>query len=689
MKVVKGSSFLIAVAVLSVCASLLCLPKASAQEAATPTTQVESGDHPVGEQIGLPPEAELSSVEEELYFADDEMVTGATKREVPLAEAPANIFVITNEDIVQSGQTNLAEVLRLVPGMDAIYISSGETQVSMRGFAQPILYGTRMAVLIDGRKFYHEFISGTVWGEIPVPLDDIKRIEVIKGPMSALHGNKALLGIINIITYDPDETRTKLEGGGGSYWMGKGDFTHAGNFDADEKYWYKVTGHYIRYNDYTNWRVTGKQKAEEDFAATGKFLAKPIDGMRAQLNAGASQTYGLAQFAALFRGDDRRVFVDGNFDQDFGRWGKLAIKSYWERAYLKVPDLPAIGTLVVDDVESEARHTISFEVTDGIQNTLTYGFDFCLGDIDNLAVRKLYTIAGYLQDEFRFYDKLILTGGARFDYQKTFVGHNVAAHGSLVWLAHPVYTFRVGYGTAFNNPNYLHFYLNLVQSLVPSGIGALQGNTNIKAEKIKYLDVSNIIQPIDRLRIHADFFYYRLNNLIDPTAFIVPPTTFAAQYQNNGGAEAIGGEIRVEGDIASWLEGYVQWAYEDFDAINGNVNPTPNLGNPKNKVGAGLRGYWFDRRLTANVDFQWTQAHYQQNGGVNFPFIPVERLDDFYLLNIRLAYWPIKDHLELAVAANNVLDDNSPQTPTFDPTFGLVLAERPKFNIWGSIRYVF
>lgn len=634
----------------------------------------------------LPPPESASSIEEELYFKTEEIVTGPGKRAMKAEEAPANVFVITNEDIVQSGQTSLAEILRRVPGMDAIYLSSGESQVSMRGFAGPIIDGTRMAVLIDGRLFQHEFISGILWTQLPVPLDDIKQVEVIAGPMSSLYGNKAMLGIINIVTYEPEETKTKIEAGGGNHWLGKGDFVHAQNFDAAKKYWYKITGHYLRYNDYTDWRGTGKQKAEEDLAVTGKFLAKPADGTKAWLNAGASQANGLASFGPLLNGDERRVFVDGNFEQDMDQWGQFNLKSYWERHYLEVPDFPGLGTLEIDNVEAEARHNISFDITSDIENTLTYGFDYRYGDISNAPVRSLNDIGGYLQDEFRFYDKVILNGGVRVDYQKEFIGLNVAAHGSVVWLPHPKYTLKTGFGSAFNNPNYLHFYTNLLQPLVNPAVGTLVGNADIKAEEILYLDVGNTIRPIDRLTLHANFFYYRMNNLITPTASPAPPT---AQFQNDGGAEAIGGEIRAEGQIADWLEGYGQWAYEKFNAINGNANPTPNLGNPKNKVSAGLRGKWFDGRLTANVDFEYTMHYYRQNGAINFNFIPVERIDDFYMLNARVAYWPIKNHLELAVAANNILDDNSAQTPLFDPTFGFVLAERPTFNVWGSIRYVF
>jgi iron complex outermembrane receptor protein len=650
---------------------------------AVATTSLTAPDEPDALTPELPDVP--SSIEEELYFSEEEMVTGPAGYATPVDEAPANIFVITHEDIIQSGQIKLPEVLRRVPGMDVIFITTADTQASMRGFANPPIYGTRMSVLIDGRIYYSEFLNAIFWNQLPVPLDDIKRIEVIKGPMSSLYGNKAMLGIINIVTYDPEETQTKLGGGGGMYRAATGEFVNAGRFSED--YWYKVTGSYVRSDDYNDWRGTGKQKAMEIFTTTGKFLAKPTDSTRLSFTGGWSSNTGTIQFGALARGNEKRGFLDLSFDQGLGNFGDFKLKTYWERLYSGIADFPALPTFISDFVESEARHTIVFDVSDDVRNTLVYGFDYRFGDMPNQNVRTIQDFAGFVQDEFRFFDQLIFTGGARVDYQRNFAGLNIAAHGSLVYLPHPLYTFRVGFGSAFNNPNYFHYYTELAQGLLSPGAGMLVGNRNLKAEKILYLDVGNTFHPIEQLEIHADFFYYRLNSLISPVASFFPTPT--AQWQNDGGAEAIGGEIAIEGQITKWLEGYANWSYQDFDAINGNLDPTPNLGNAKHKVNTGLRGTWFGGRFTANLDFSWVYRYYRQNGAVNFTFLPVERIDDIYLLNARLAYWPIKDHLELAVAANNILNDNDPQTPTVDPTFNLTLAERPRFNLWGSIRYVF
>jgi outer membrane receptor for ferrienterochelin and colicin len=295
----------------------------------------------------------------------------------------------------------------------------------------------------------------------------------------------------------------------------------------------------------------------------------------------------------------------------------------------------------------------------------------------------------------RFYDKVILTGGARVDDQHDFAGINTSAHGSLVFLVHPKYTLRTSIATAFNTPTLINYFINFdsPNSIPPVQNVAFRGNRDLKAEKILYIEMDNTIAPIEKLKFHADFFYYRLNNIIINMLSLENITSAVVDYRNDGGAEAIGGEIGVEGDIAGWLTAYANWSYEHFSAINGNTNNIANLGNPKNKVNFGLRGKWLGR-LTANLDFHYIQSHQAQYVVVNFPAIlfptqPFADLGDSYLLNARLGFWPIKDHMEIAVSANNILNDNTPQSPSTNPMNNLTLAEIPQFNIWGSIRYIF
>jgi len=304
------------------------------------------------------------------------------------------------------------------------------------------------------------------------------------------------------------------------------------------------------------------------------------------------------------------------------------------------------------------------------------------------VIPTINNFAGYLQNETKFYDLVILTGGVRIDNQKDFAGTNVSAQGNLVFLIHPRYTLRTGVASAFNAPTIMNYVGRLnAAPMPPFTTVQLVGNRNLTAERILYFELGNTIHPTDWLKLRADFFYYRLNKMIDATATIPNPTTLVISYTNDGGAEAIGGEISAEAEICSWLTGFGYWAYEDFDAINGNLSPAGNLGNPKNKVGAGLSGKWLER-ITANLEFYYVQKRSMEAGVVYNPTFPVSSVGDIYLLNARVGVWPIKEHLELSVSANNILNDNTTQIPPQD-LFGIPLAEQPQFMIWGALKYVF
>ncbi len=633
-------------------------------------------------------EVKATSVEEELYFAKDELVTGASKREVKLTEAPANVTIVTHDDIIQSGATNLAEVFRRVPGMDVVTVTAADTEVSARGFADTVLNTNRMAIFIDGRSFYLEFVGGTFWSQFPVPLDDIKKIEVIKGPMSSLYGDRAMLGVINIVTYKPQETRTLLSGGGGKFSLAQGNFINAGKF-ADG-YWYKVSGTYNRVNKYSSAPDLPGSKDREDLSAVAQFDFQPIKDTDFNLTGGITQTNGdRYQSGGMTRWDDREGFVQGSARHDFGKFGSLNFQSYWIQHNLSSVDF-GWDVNSIDTVEAEIRHSISFNFTPEVKNTTTYGFNYRYVDGAYTTIQALHNLAGFLQNETKFYDRVVLTGGVRVDDQLDFAGVNTSAHGSVVFLFDPKYTLRLGVATAFNTPTTIDYFSDFPLVVVPAPFTSARvvGNRNLKAERILYFDVGNTIRPIDRLRIRADFFYYRLNDMIVPSVNIPDPSTLEVSVRNDGGARAVGGEIGVEADICNWLTGYAYWAYEDFKAINGNTDPASNLGNPKHKASAGLRGKWLNR-ITADLEFHYVRHHQMQSGVLNFAFTPVAEVGDVYLLNLRVGYWPIKDHLELAVSANNILNDNTTQVPELDSTFNLTLAEKPQFNIWGSLRYLF
>lgn len=126
-----------------------------------------------------------------------EVVTAAKKVQ-KISEAPAAMYVITEEDIKQSGATTIPDVLRIVPGIDVMEITATDFAINARGFNQEM--SNKMLVLIDSRTMYWDFYGLIAWDSFPIALEEIKRIEIVKGPGSALYGANAFSGVINILT---------------------------------------------------------------------------------------------------------------------------------------------------------------------------------------------------------------------------------------------------------------------------------------------------------------------------------------------------------------------------------------------------------------------------------------------------------------------------------------------------------
>lgn len=131
-------------------------------------------------------------------------ITSASKKEQRLAEVPAAAYVITQDDIRRSGMTTLPELLRLVPGVQVAQVNSNKWAVAIRGFNN--LFADKVLVLVDGRTVYDRLNSGVFWESIDVPLDEIERIEVIRGPGGATWGANAVNGVISVVTKSAAET---------------------------------------------------------------------------------------------------------------------------------------------------------------------------------------------------------------------------------------------------------------------------------------------------------------------------------------------------------------------------------------------------------------------------------------------------------------------------------------------------
>ena len=213
-----------------------------------------------------------------------------SRTEVKLSETAAAAFVLTGDDIRRAGVTSLPEALRLVPGMQVASIDANKWAISARGFANR--FANKLLVLIDGRHVYSPYFAGVFWEVLDVVLEDVERIEVVRGPGATLWGANAVNGIVNIITKDAgdtqgvfagitqsltgrDQSKTARYGGqfaeGGSYRVygkqfGRDHFFDAGGNGVEDDW--KILGGGFR----ADWK-----KSQDSFSVQGGLFSNEIE----------------------------------------------------------------------------------------------------------------------------------------------------------------------------------------------------------------------------------------------------------------------------------------------------------------------------------------------------------------------------------------------------------------------------
>src|SRR5579862_5056065 len=154
-------------------------------------------------------------------------VTSVSKTEQKLSRTAAAVFVITQEDIRRSGATNIPDLLRMVPGLDVGQINGSTYAISSRGFNGQ--FSNKLLVMIDRRIVYTPNFAGVYWDTLDIPLEDIDRIEVIRGPGGTVWGANAVNGVISIFTKRAAETSGGMvDAGGGNLEQGSGTVQYGG-----------------------------------------------------------------------------------------------------------------------------------------------------------------------------------------------------------------------------------------------------------------------------------------------------------------------------------------------------------------------------------------------------------------------------------------------------------------------------
>ncbi len=561
----------------------LAMPTALLAQAAVPLAQPA----PDVSASGRKDYAQISL--EELLNKD--IVVAATKTRIDVAKAPVSVTVLTPEDVRRTGATSLGELFRTVPGLDVLESFPGHISVSARGTAE--VFVNNMLVLVDGRRLEFQVAGVPFFENAPVRLEDVKRIEIVKGPVGALYGTNALAGIISITTYAPEDIRgTLVSLTGGNRDTAGATLRHAGRIGT----WsYKLLGGYT----YTStWGTAAGTEAGPSAAIRkGDALAvlSRTFGNDSRIDAEAGLTTGdLASLTVVTT--QTRYFTWPHFRLAYGQPDFHVQLSYSPQDSELRERVGPVQPLT--DNARALNLTADRTLRPFATSTLTVGGSvrYQRSTFTSIATPHSQTVWGlFVQDEQQILkDRISLFGAVGVsDHPQT--STQVDANAALVVTPIKEHSFRVSYGRGHRDPSLNENFYDF-RRRIGNKDGYQAPNLGLEPERIEAFEVGyhgRFRAGTSDFRIFLEGFNEKVKNLMGTVTTNVAPgtvpqyptVTVIQQFQNLEDRDGHGFETGIEWE-RSRVRVAAHYAYQRFENAATGVEIKRDI--PRHKVSTGL-----------------------------------------------------------------------------------------------------
>jgi iron complex outermembrane receptor protein len=627
-------------------------------------------------------------------------VTTAAKTPQTLMHTAAAAYVITQDDIRRSGATNIPQLLRSVPGIDVAQVNASTYAISARGFNG--VYATKLLVLIDGRSVYTPLFSGVQWDLQDTMLEDIDRIEIIRGPGGTLWGANAFSGVINIITKSAADTRGGLATARAGNLEDGGAIRYGAQIDADS--FYRVWGKYD-HHEHDLSSAGGRSNDRFDFGRGGfRYDARPAPDLQVMLEGGGTRGNENQLFQRLTPTFPFLPFTQGSTTPVgaghlLGRATKsLGDGEEWQfQSYLDWTDrtLAILGEQRLT-ADIEAQHSShpweGHQLIWGLGYRATADWTQPTFDIALNPSRETEHLANFFaQDEIALLPDLALILGSKFEYT-SWGGFDVQPNLRVIWNPDPTQAVWAAVSRAVRTPSRAERDLNFNFTTLrppfapfPTLVTVL-GNRGALSEKVVAFETGYRWHPTPRVNLDIAGFY----NLYDDLTTVDVRTArllggfpnLPVRFDNFAGGHAYGVELAGGWQATDWLTFHSAYTYQltSLNRSAAGVTDTTSIAY-QNSI---PRHKFYERASinlwpTVALDLQARYVGRLNLAAANTALLSLPKVKSYWAFDVRFG-WHVADRVLLELIGQNLNRSKHIEFQDFGPTHAAV-AEIPRAGI--------
>ena len=639
-------------------------------------------------------------------------ITSAGKKPQPVSQAAAAIFVITQEDIRHSGVTSIPEALRMAPGLDVARIDGNKWAISSRGFNGR--FANKLLVMIDGRSVYSPTFAGVYWDVQDTLLEDVDRIEVIRGPGASLWGSNAVNGVINIITKSSANTQGGLiSAGAGNYERGFGGVRYGG--DIGDLGHYRVYAKYFNRgnNAYADSREIINDQSDQ---YRGGFRTDLTPSLRDQVTVQGDYYHGRSgdgmnldtpiapDFSTYVRNQQKLTGFNvlSRWQHSLTDTDTLTVQAYYdytERRRAILDERRRTGDL---DIQYRTQRFQGHDVMFGFGYRYTEDFTGATYKVSmDPRNRGTQLYSAFLQDDIQLIkNELTLTLGSKLEHND-YSGFEGQPNLRLLWTPDKNNTVWGSIGRAVRIPSRGDQDVRAIQqTLTPANSPApvpvvvkILGSRQFDAESVIAYELGYKHRVSDQFSFDLATFYNEYTRLrsVAKCSEAIPiasclnqssiPWISDSRFGNQGGHHSYGVELAFDWRPAEqWrFQGVYAFLQMEAHAIKSGHTLGDSAGsNPVHQ--ASLRTSWSPRR---DVDLDlWIR----RVDGLNIDFgTSTSHIPGYTQLDLRLAWRPVPK-LELSFVGFNLLDDRHKE---FVSEYNDVPPVEIRRSLFGQVRWEF